>query len=99
MALAVEPYYAGSGRKAATPGIARHAALHGWTRGAADVLCWEGIGSIVPGNHADVTIVDQDPVSCPLDRLPDTTVLATLLGGHQVSGTPLDGVPTSTGSR
>jgi hypothetical protein len=99
MALAVEPYYAGSGRKGATPGIARHAALHGWTRGAADVLCWEGIGSIVPGNHADVTIVDQDPVTCPLDRLPDTTVLATLLGGHQVSGTALDGVPTPTRSR
>jgi predicted amidohydrolase YtcJ len=86
MALAVEPVYAASGRTAPTPGIAREEALAMWTREAAGVLGWDGIGTIEAGGHADLVVVDRDPVTCPLDRLPDTHVQATLLGGKVVHG-------------
>jgi predicted amidohydrolase YtcJ len=86
IALAIEPVYGGSNREAATPGIARDAALAMWTREAARVIGWEGIGTIEPGNHADLTVVDRDPLTAPLDELPETEVRATLLGGETVHG-------------
>ena len=86
IALAVEPVYGAGGRAAATPGIARGEALAMWTRDAARVLGWEGIGTIAPGNHADLVVVDRDPIECPLDELPDTRVEATLLSGEPVHG-------------
>jgi predicted amidohydrolase YtcJ len=86
IALAVEPVYAASNRQAATRGIARDAALAMWTSEAAGVLGWEGIGTIEPGNHADLIVVDRDPITCPLDELPETRVHATLLGGEPVHG-------------
>jgi hypothetical protein len=86
IALAVQPLYVASGRPAATPGISRQQALATWTSDAAHVLHWEGIGSLEPGNHADLIVVDRDPLSCPLDDLPDTQVITTLLGGRTVAG-------------
>jgi predicted amidohydrolase YtcJ len=86
IALAIEPVYGASNRQAATPGIARDAALAMWTREAARVLGWEGIGTIEPGNHADLTVVDRDPLTCPLDELPGTRVDATFLEGETVHG-------------
>jgi hypothetical protein len=86
IALAVEPYYAASGQAAATPGISRQQALAGWTREAAHVLRWEGIGSLEPGNHADLAVIDRDPLTCTLDELPDTRVITTMLGGQVVAG-------------
>jgi predicted amidohydrolase YtcJ len=86
IALAVEPTYAGSGRPAPTPGISRDEALAMWTREAAYVLRWEGIGSLERGYHADICVVDRDPLACPLEDLPRTEVLATLLGGELVHG-------------
>jgi predicted amidohydrolase YtcJ len=86
LALAVEPTHAGSGRAAATPGVTRREALAMWTREAAHVLRWEGIGSLEPGKHADVCVVDRDPLGCPIEDLPSTQVLATLLGGEPVHG-------------
>jgi hypothetical protein len=91
LALAVAPYYAAGGRKAATPGISRRQALDMWTRQAAHVLRWKGIGSLEPGHHADLVIVDRDPLRCPVDELPGTRVIATLLGGQTVAGTDLVG--------
>jgi predicted amidohydrolase YtcJ len=100
IALAVEPYYAASGRKAATPGISRRQALDMWTREAAHVLRWEGIGSLEPGHHADLVIVDRDPLRCPTEDLPDTQVIATMLAGKTVAGTDLVGsVHHDNGSR
>jgi predicted amidohydrolase YtcJ len=89
IALAVEPTYAGSGAAAPTPGISRQEALHMWTREAAHVLRWEDIGSLEPGNHADLCIVDRDPLTCPLEDLAETEVRATLLGGTVVHGADL----------
>jgi predicted amidohydrolase YtcJ len=86
LALAVEPTYAGSGRAAPTPGVSREEALAMWTREAAHVLRWEGLGSLEPGNHADLCVVDRDPLSCPVEDLPQTEVRATLLGGEPVYG-------------
>jgi len=86
IALAAEPYYAASGQKAATPGISRQQALDMWTRDAAHVLRWDGIGSLQPGNHADLVIADRDPLTCPIGDLPGTQVVTTLLGGQAVAG-------------
>ncbi|MFE4972750.1 amidohydrolase [Kitasatospora sp. NPDC056651] len=64
--------------------LTRIEALRMWTTGAAKVLGWSGIGSLTPGNHADIAIVDRDPVTCPEDDLPGTRVLRTLVGGRTV---------------
>jgi predicted amidohydrolase YtcJ len=89
--LAVEPYYTASGRPAATPGISRHQALAMWTREAAHVLRWEGIGSLEPGNHADLAVIDRDPLTCSLEELPDTRVISTTLSGQVVAGEDFTG--------
>jgi predicted amidohydrolase YtcJ len=91
IALAVDPYYAASGRKAATPGVTRRQALDMWTREAAHVLRWEGIGSLEPGHHADLVVVDRDPLHCPTEDLPHTQVIATMLAGQTVAGAELVG--------
>jgi len=89
IALAVDPCYAASGKPAPTPGIGRQQALDMWTGEAARVLRWEGIGSLEPGNHADLVIVDRDPLTCPVEDLPGTQVVTTLLGGEVVAGTDI----------
>lgn len=86
IALAVDPRYGASGKPAVTPGISRQQALDMWTREAAHVLRWERIGSLQPGNHADLLILDRDPLTCPIAKLPDTQILTTLLGGQPVAG-------------
>ena len=64
--------------------ISREEALMMWTRDAAAVLNWEGVGTLAQGNHADITIVDRNPFTCDLEELPGTTVLRTLLSGNTV---------------
>jgi len=88
IALAVEPSFAVSGCKNDGPAqvVGRQEALNMWTREAAHVLRWEGIGSIEVGNHADLVIIDQNPLTVSLDKLPDTKVHATMLGGNVVYG-------------
>jgi predicted amidohydrolase YtcJ len=55
-----------------------------WTRDAARVLRWQGIGTIEAGHHADLVVVDRDPLTAPVEDLPGTHVLRTLLGGATV---------------
>jgi predicted amidohydrolase YtcJ len=64
--------------------ISRLEALAMFTSDAAKVLRWPEIGSIVPGNFADLTIVDRDPVECDIDTLHDTQVLQTIFNGEPV---------------
>ncbi|MBF6061402.1 amidohydrolase family protein [Nocardia terpenica] len=64
--------------------LSRPDALRMWTTGAATVLGRPEIGSLAPGNHADVLIVDRDPLTCPVEDLRDTRVLRTYLGGRTV---------------
>ena len=55
-----------------------------WTHDAARALGWEGIGSLHPGNHADLIITNRDPLACEQDALVGTRVLRTVLGGRVV---------------
>ena len=64
--------------------ISRLEALAIFTSDAAKVLQWSGIGSIVPGNFADLTIVDRDPVECDVETLHETQVLQTIFNGEAV---------------
>ena len=42
------------------------------------------IGSLEPGKLADLIVVDNDPLGCPLETLRNTKVLRTYLGGKLV---------------
>ena len=64
--------------------VGREEAILMWTRDAARVLGWDGLGTLIPGSLADIIIVDQDPLSCDLDALPGTKVIQTFLGGVSV---------------
>jgi len=88
MALAVEPVFGGSGDKNAGPAqvISREEALAAWTREAAHVLRWDKIGTLAAGNHADLAIIDRNPITAPLPTLADTIVHATIIGGKCVHG-------------
>ena len=39
-----------------------------WTRDAARVLRWDGVGTLAPGNHADLIVVDRDPLTLRASR-------------------------------
>jgi predicted amidohydrolase YtcJ len=65
-------------------GLTREESLATWTRDAAHVLRWEGVGTLAPGAHADLVLVDRNPLTAPIDDLPDTRVLHTLMGGVTV---------------
>ncbi|HZG96972.1 MAG TPA: amidohydrolase family protein [Nocardioidaceae bacterium] len=86
MALAVTHEFAGSGRTNRGPAqeVTREEAVAMWTREAARVLRWPGIGTLEPGGHADLVLLDRDPLTCDVDDLPGTEVLATYLGGALV---------------
>ncbi len=64
--------------------ISRTQAFSMWTRDAARVLQWDDIGSLSPGFHADLIVVDRDPLECPLAELSATRVLRTLFSGDIV---------------
>jgi predicted amidohydrolase YtcJ len=64
--------------------ITRTQAVSMWTRDAARLLQWEGIGSLSAGDHADLVIVDRDPITCAVDDIGNTRVLKTLIDGETV---------------
>jgi predicted amidohydrolase YtcJ len=84
--LALTHRFAVSGRSNLGPAqrVTRPEALAMWTRDAARVLQWQGIGTLAPGDHADLVVVDRDPLTCALDDLAGTRVLRTVLGGRTV---------------
>ncbi|MBW3592208.1 MAG: amidohydrolase family protein, partial [Actinobacteria bacterium] len=45
-------------------------------------------GRLVPGQLADLVVLDRDPVVCPPGHLADVKVVATMLGGRWVHGAP-----------
>jgi predicted amidohydrolase YtcJ len=77
---------AGSGRKNlhSSQPISRAEAIRMFTKDAAEVLGWKGIGSIAPGGYADFVILDEDPFEVPVDDLPKIQVLKTIVDGRTV---------------
>ncbi|MGQ4600917.1 amidohydrolase family protein [Nocardia sp. R6R-6] len=86
MQIAVTHQMFPSGRTNAGPAqaISRAEAFAMWTANGAKLLGWEGIGTLSPGNHADLAIVDRNPITCEIDALPTTRVLRTHVGGRLV---------------
>ncbi|MGE0151054.1 MAG: amidohydrolase [Reyranellaceae bacterium] len=78
--------FCGSGHRNDTPAhkVGRLEAIMMWTRDAAKVMRWHGIGTLAVGHHADLIALDRDPFTCSLDELPGTRVLRTWLGGQAV---------------
>ena len=64
--------------------VSRAESLAMWTREAARILQWDGIGTLAVGDHADAIVVDRDPLTCGVEELPSTRVLRTLLGGRTI---------------
>ena len=64
--------------------ISRTQAVSMWTRNAARLLQWNDIGSLSPGFHADLIVLDRDPLTCPIGELGHTRVLRTLFSGFTV---------------
>jgi len=86
IALAETHRFCGSGRRNDGPAqrVTREEALHMWTRDAGRVLGWDGVGTLRAGSHADLIVVDRDPLTCSVEQLPDARVLRTVLGGRTV---------------
>lgn len=86
MQLAETHEFAGSGYRNNTLDhvVTREEALLMWTRDAGRAIGWNDIGTLAPGSHADLIVVDQDPLACRLEDLPQTNVLLTMLGGRTV---------------
>jgi predicted amidohydrolase YtcJ len=66
--------------------VTRAESLAMWTAGGASVLDWPELGRLAPGSYADLAVVDRDPLTCPLDDLPQVNVHATMTGGDVVYG-------------
>jgi predicted amidohydrolase YtcJ len=64
--------------------ITRTEAVSMWTRSAARLLQWNDIGSLKPGYHADLIVVDRDPLTCSIDELGGIRVLRTMFAGRSV---------------
>jgi predicted amidohydrolase YtcJ len=86
MQLAVTHQMFPSGRTNAGPAqvVSRTEAFEMWTANGAQLLGWDGIGTLVPGHHADLAIVDRNPITCAIDALPATRVLRTHVSGRVV---------------
>jgi predicted amidohydrolase YtcJ len=60
------------------------AALAAYTAGSAYVNHRDDSGSLVPGNVADLVVLDRDPYAAPPSEIAATTVDATYVAGHPV---------------
>ncbi|TFZ02626.1 amidohydrolase [Ramlibacter henchirensis] len=70
--------------------ISRQEALRTYTLNGARTAFWDEVtGSIEPGKYADLAVLSQDILAVDEDRIPQTRVLATLLGGRPVHDTGL----------
>ena len=66
-------------------GLSRKEAIQMFTINNARILLLEKeAGSLEPGKLADMVLLDRDVLECPLEKLADTRVLKTWLGGKPV---------------
>jgi predicted amidohydrolase YtcJ len=67
--------------------ITREEALRMWTVNGAYLSFEENIkGSIEPGKLADMVVISDDFLSCPVDRIKDIEALVTIVDGRVVHG-------------
>ena len=59
-------------------------ALRGVTVTPARMLGRQDIGAIRPGARADLVLLDADPVTVPVERLPKVGVTESWIGGEKV---------------
>jgi predicted amidohydrolase YtcJ len=65
----------------------RVAMLYAYTRNSAEVLDQlDEIGSLKPGERADLTLIDRDVLTVPAQELKDASVIFTMFGGRLVYG-------------
>jgi len=65
--------------------ITREEAIKIYTINGARVFFWEDrLGSIEEGKLADLVVLDNDILTCPLDEIKETRVLLTMVGGEIV---------------
>ena len=70
--------------------LSRLEALRLYTTHGAAVAFWEDrLGSLEPGKLADLVVLSDDIMTIDEDRIPETRVLATLVGGRPVHDTGL----------
>jgi predicted amidohydrolase YtcJ len=62
----------------------RASALRGVTVTPAQLLGRDDIGVIRPGAKADLVLLDADPVTVPVERLPKVGVTESWIGGEKV---------------
>lgn len=86
--LALTHEFAGSGYRNLGPDqkITRREAVSMWTRDAAKVLQWDGIGTLRAGAYADLVVVDRDLMTCEVEEIGRARAIATLVGGETVHG-------------
>ncbi len=76
-----------TGKSLMTPDkeITREEAVRLYTINGAKVLFWENkLGSIEEGKLADLVVLENDILTCPLDEIRDTRVRMTMVGGKVV---------------
>jgi len=78
--------FAGSGRRnlQRSQPVTRAEAIRMFTKDAAEVLGWKGIGSIEVGGYADFAIMDADPFEVPVEDLTKIKILQTMVEGRTV---------------
>ena len=65
--------------------LTRKQAIRFYTINNAHIMFLDDVaGSLEPGKFADMIVLDRDVLSCPVDDIRDTQVLATYLGGRLV---------------
>ena len=73
----------------ASEAINRSEVLRAATRwNALNLLKGDELGSIEAGKLADIIVVDRDYMTVPIEQLPDTKVLMTLVGGKVIYESP-----------
>lgn len=69
----------------AEPRVSREEALRMWTWNAAYLSFEEDVkGSLEPGKYADFVVLDRDILACPVEDLPATQVIETVVAGESV---------------
>ncbi|MFP7296471.1 amidohydrolase [Neobacillus niacini] len=65
--------------------LSRWQSLEMYTTGAARAAGWQNIrGMIRPGHHADLVVIDQNPLTCPVESLSDIQINSTWISGKLV---------------